>query len=114
MAILSTSRGQRHYHSVTRLPKRETAKPVAPEPKAEASPAPVVPTRVERTAEPADKPRTVVGRYASPSCPWAITQVLLPNWQWGYRVGDNGRIYASKEAAERFARTRQNRLVAAN
>ncbi|SIO58466.1 hypothetical protein SAMN05444166_5689 [Singulisphaera sp. GP187] len=65
-------------------------------------------------AAPVDKPRLTTGRFASPASPWAITEVLTPHYEIGYRVGPNGRIYASKAAAERFALARQNRLVRPN
>jgi hypothetical protein len=49
------------------------------------------------------------GQFATSADPCGITEVLLGSWHIGYRVGPNGRIYADRAAAVRFALARQGR-----
>lgn len=51
------------------------------------------------------------GRFARPAEPYAVQEVFIPGaWTMGFRVGPKGRIYASRQAAIKFAAHRAAKL----
>ncbi len=66
---------------------------------------------ISRQPEPIGSPRHRTGRFARPSDPRALTPVVLPNGRTGYRVGEDGRIYANRHHAVAAAIGAENRMV---
>lgn len=66
---------------------------------------------VSRDVQPVSRPQRVTGRIARHDDPTAIQAVRLEDGREGYRVGPQGRIYASRPAAVSFAKARGARMV---
>ncbi|SIN69230.1 hypothetical protein SAMN05444166_0159 [Singulisphaera sp. GP187] len=72
-------------------------------------------TAPKRGPEPVGRARSPKGRYASPEAPYAVREVFIPGaWAMGWQVSEGGRIYASREAAMKFAAYRASKLSQAS
>jgi hypothetical protein len=78
-------------------------------------PAQVNPTFAQTGPQAVSAARSPKGRFASPEAPWSVQEVFIHGgWVMGYRVGPNGRIYAKRADAVRFAAHRAAKLSQAS
>ncbi|AGA26044.1 hypothetical protein [Singulisphaera acidiphila] len=72
-------------------------------------------TAPSRGPEPVGRARSPKGRYTRPEAPYAVREVFIPGaWAMGWQVSEGGRIYASREAAMKFAAYRASKLSQAS